>query len=115
MHSINHAKYLEAACEIASEASAILMRYFEGDYELVRKADCSPVTSADLEANALIVSKLIALDPEITVVAEEDALPDVAVQRFWLVDANRPGRAYRHWQVRSPAIWSCSHCLFPSA
>lgn len=55
---------------------------------VTRKADHSPVTAADLAANAIIVQALEEQAPEIPVISEEMAehrLPEGAT-RFWLVD-----------------------------
>ena len=55
-----------------------------------RKADSSPVTVADREAEALIVTALRAIDRDIPVVAEEAVAAGTAPReggdRFWLVD-----------------------------
>jgi 3'(2'), 5'-bisphosphate nucleotidase len=54
------------------------------------KADASPVTAADDEAEAIIVEGLRRLTPEIAVVSEEafarGEIPPAAPPRFWLVD-----------------------------
>lgn len=78
---------LPALCEIAKEASALIMKHYEGDFAVSKKADHSPVTLADTESNTLIVKRLQALTPEIPVVSEEgDQIPVSANARFWLVD-----------------------------
>src|SRR3546814_9930455 len=55
-----------------------------------RKSDASPVTVADEEAEAVILSGLATLTPDIPIVAEEEAaagrVPDVSGGSFWLVD-----------------------------
>lgn len=76
---------------LASEAAALLMRYYKStDLQVERKDDASPVTAADHAANALILAGLARLTPEIPVVAEESAethAMDVsAAPAFWLVD-----------------------------
>ena len=62
----------------------------EGEIEVRRKADASPVTEADEAAEAFILAALAKLTPDIPVVAEEEAaagrIPDVSGGRFWLVD-----------------------------
>ncbi len=54
------------------------------------KADASPVTEADEAAEALIISDLAKLTPDIPIVAEESAakggLPSDVGDLFWLVD-----------------------------
>ena len=85
---------LDAATEIAREAGALIMRHYDRaateGIEVETKADRSPVTQADREANALIVMRLGELDPGTPVVAEESDLPPYEDRRgwtrFWLVD-----------------------------
>lgn len=86
---LDHAKLAEALLPIVLEAGAIEMRYFETSVPVEHKADRSPVTIADREAEALIVSGLAAVAPGIPVVAEElasagDSPPTDDV--FFLVD-----------------------------
>jgi 3'(2'), 5'-bisphosphate nucleotidase len=80
---------LEALIAIASDAGAIIMRHYR-DGSIVRtKSDKSPVTDADHEAEAQILSALSKLAPGVAVVAEEEAaagrLPHTGA-RFFLVD-----------------------------
>lgn len=85
------ARLLDAVCAMARQAGEVIMPYFR-DPELAtrRKADASPVTVADEEAEAVILAGLSALTPDIPVVAEEEVaagrIPDVSGGRFWLVD-----------------------------
>src|SRR6185295_2215173 len=62
---------------------------YAGGTEVRAKADASPVTAADEEAEALILRGLAELAPEVPVIAEEATakgrLPKVA-ERFFLVD-----------------------------
>ncbi|MFL0811386.1 MAG: 3'(2'),5'-bisphosphate nucleotidase CysQ [Agarilytica sp.] len=54
------------------------------------KSDSSPVTQADLKANALIVERLEALDPKYPVLTEESNMADFEIRknwsRYWIVD-----------------------------
>jgi 3'(2'), 5'-bisphosphate nucleotidase len=56
------------------------------DPEARAKADGSPVTRADEAADAVLVSGLRHLAPDIPVVSEEQATHAVPGRRFWLVD-----------------------------
>ena len=63
------------------------MTYFEGNLNTRKKEDNSPVTDADVAANALIVNALHLITPQIPVVAEEDdVLAANGHETFWLVD-----------------------------
>ncbi|MEQ1754662.1 MAG: 3'(2'),5'-bisphosphate nucleotidase CysQ [Micropepsaceae bacterium] len=75
---------------IAREAGDVLMKHYSGDIVQRKKADNSPVTAADEEAEALILRRLGEVAPAIPVVAEESAaagrLPNIGTSPFFLVD-----------------------------
>jgi len=82
-------RLLTAVVAIAREAGSAILRVYAGEFDVQRKDDASPVTEADLQAEALIVPALRALTPAIPVVSEEAAVPRDALgigQHFWLVD-----------------------------
>jgi 3'(2'), 5'-bisphosphate nucleotidase len=67
----------------------VILEFYEGGADVTLKPDASPVTSADLAAEAIILAGLKSLAPEIPVIAEEavarGAMPKAA-QQFFLVD-----------------------------
>lgn len=75
---------------IAEQASAVILRHYDAGAEATAKADGSPVTAADNDADAVILAALRQLTPAIPVVTEEEAaagrVPDIADGTFWLVD-----------------------------
>ncbi|PSL16170.1 3'(2'),5'-bisphosphate nucleotidase [Marinobacterium halophilum] len=75
---------------IAHEAgSAILQVYGEDDFGVEHKADESPLTRADLAANAVIVAGLKGLQPRLPILTEEaveDFTGPDTEGRYWLVD-----------------------------
>ncbi len=72
---------------VRDAGDAILRLGASGDAIASRaKADSSPLTAADLAANAVLVAGLAALTPDIDVVSEEGAAPDEAGATRWLVD-----------------------------
>lgn len=77
---------LDATAKRAGEA---ILAIYRTDFDVERKADFSPVTQADLDAEAIILEVLRRLTPDIPVIAEEEAsagrLPEVG-DVFWLVD-----------------------------
>ena len=78
---------LDAIAAIAREAGAAIVALARTGMRVRAKADSSPVTDADEEANRIIVARLAALTPGIPVVAEESANADSRpAPRFWLVD-----------------------------
>lgn len=79
---------IETAEQIAREAGDILMRFYQGEYEVDLKNATEPVTEADRAANAHIVARLRDAFPEDGVLAEESVDEGVAAgtRRVWMVD-----------------------------
>ena len=78
-----------ALADIAWEAGTVILGHYGGSVEMRRKQDSSPVTIADEEAEALILSRLRAKWPEIPVIAEEEVAAGhrvIAGSHFFLVD-----------------------------
>jgi 3'(2'), 5'-bisphosphate nucleotidase len=75
---------------VADRAGAVILEHYAGELEVARKADRSPVTVADEEAERVILDALRELTPDIPVIAEEAVargeIPAVRGGRFWLVD-----------------------------
>lgn len=80
---------LAALIAAADEAAAAIVA-LRGRAPARRKADRSPVTEADEEAERILIAHLVRLDASIPIVAEESAaagrLPARPGRRFWLVD-----------------------------
>lgn len=83
-------KMLPNLVALAGKAGEAILEIYATDFEHETKADESPVTAADLAAEAVIEAGLAELTPDIPLIAEEAAsegrLPDVTGNRFWLVD-----------------------------
>jgi histidinol-phosphatase len=78
-------RLLEGALAAARAAGAIALRYFRADVRVMQKADHTPVTQADQEAEAAIVERLRPAFPDIGFLGEEfGAQGDQA--RRWIVD-----------------------------
>lgn len=74
---------------IARAAGAVILAVYGSDFAVTDKADASPVTAADAQAEALITPALQALQADWAVVAEEAAAQGLTPQtgrRWWLVD-----------------------------
>jgi 3'(2'), 5'-bisphosphate nucleotidase len=84
------ASLAEGATAIAREAGEAILRVYAGPFATSAKSDRSPVTQADLDAEAIIRPALVELTPNIAIISEEAAetngLPETAPSRFWLVD-----------------------------
>jgi 3'(2'), 5'-bisphosphate nucleotidase len=75
--------------EIAHEAGRVILGHYHNAVEARAKADLSPVTLADEEAEALIEARLLELDASLPIIAEEAmaAGRERAIgARFFLVD-----------------------------
>ncbi|HEY2730466.1 MAG TPA: 3'(2'),5'-bisphosphate nucleotidase CysQ, partial [Polyangia bacterium] len=82
-------KELELAKKAAREAGAIIMRHYaRPDIAVSTKPDKSPVTVADLDANAAITKRLAAVFPDDAILTEEtpDDPARLAKRRVWIVD-----------------------------
>jgi 3'(2'), 5'-bisphosphate nucleotidase len=75
---------------ITRDAGALILEHYAQPITVNRKEDDSPVTGADLAANALIVEALSTLTPDIPIIAEEGGThpsdQPIDASRFWLVD-----------------------------
>ena len=80
---------LHLAADLAGQAATVILAVRAGGFDTRRKADRSPVTEADLQAEALIAAGLRRATPDIPVVAEEEAAAGrehEAAGAYWLVD-----------------------------
>ena len=73
---------------IAVEAGRAIMEVYERPetWNVAVKHDDSPVTQADLRANAMIVAALARLTPEIPVLSEESPWTGADTATYWAVD-----------------------------
>jgi 3'(2'), 5'-bisphosphate nucleotidase len=80
---------LQTLVRIVRAAGEVVMRHYEAGCDARVKADRSPVTDADEEAEKLILAELNAAFPQLPVVAEEQAAAghiSKVGSRFFLVD-----------------------------
>ncbi len=84
---IDMARRLEATARAAGD---IERHYYNVGAEVIDKADGSPVTKADQEAEALVTANLQEMFPDIALVGEEavaaGTIPDISTGTFFLVD-----------------------------
>lgn len=97
-----------AAYAIAADAGRVVMDIYARGFAVTEKADATPVTDADHEAEALILPRLAALTPDIPVISEEAAakglLPSHDGATFWAVD---PLDGTREFIARSDEFAVC--------
>lgn len=90
--SIDVANLADPIAKLAEAGGAAILEVYGADDAGVReKADSSPVTEADVRAEAVILAGLAALTPDIPVVAEESVAAGKVPENlenspFWLVD-----------------------------
>ena len=92
---IDLAPYVRAAIEAATAGGARAMRHFD-DPELVveTKSDSTPVTRADRESEAAVLSTLARAFPSHKIVSEESGLKDGDAAFTWYVDPVDGTRAF---------------------
>jgi 3'(2'), 5'-bisphosphate nucleotidase len=80
----------DSVSAIVAVAARRVMAIYQTEFEVRRKKDQSPVTSADLAAHDIISEGLAGLDPGLPILSEEGEIPPFAErarwQRYWLVD-----------------------------
>lgn len=82
---------IDAVNEVALRAGEVVLRhYLARDTWVKKKADGSPITAADLDAESIIREGLLQLDDTIPYISEERELPPYDERRvwsrYWLVD-----------------------------
>jgi 3'(2'), 5'-bisphosphate nucleotidase len=83
------AALLTVAADLARRAGSSILAIRARGFEVLAKADASPVTDADHTAESLIVEGLRSVTPDIPVIAEEEVAagrPNPSSDTFWLVD-----------------------------
>ena len=85
---MDYATLITVMRELALEAGREIMAIYDGnDFDVASKADNSPVTKADLAADAVISAGLRAAFPDIALVTEEQAASHTqSVSTFLIVD-----------------------------
>lgn len=78
---------LAFAHQLAWQAGKITLRYFQSDLTIEHKADASPVTIADREAEAFLRAALSARYPDHAILGEEEGLSGGAGATYrWILD-----------------------------
>ena len=77
---------LEFAVDLAEKAGEITLRYFQGRFAVETKADASPVTVADREAEAYIRQAIESRFPNDGIVGEEFGEARPQARRRWIID-----------------------------
>ena len=86
MNSTNYSRELEAAIAAASAAEKVILGYFSGEFDTTLKADNSPVTEADINAEKTIRTLLSDAFPDYGFYGEETGQQNLDAEFLWLVD-----------------------------
>lgn len=81
--------FMHGLCQMALNAGAVIMRHYRNGVAEETKADKSPVTQADRDAETLLEQALLELAPQIQVIGEEacaETVPDHLDDMFFLLD-----------------------------
>lgn len=73
MKQIDRNEFLDTALYLAQKAGERIMEIYQTDFDIETKGDDSPVTKADVEAEAIILNGLRKAFPCLPIVAEEEA------------------------------------------
>jgi histidinol-phosphatase len=104
--TIDLEKALAVANRAAREADRIAMQYFNGDLEVERKSDSSPVTEADRACERAIRATLLEAFPDHAIYGEEYGRKGRS-NALWLVDPIDGTRSF----IRGLAFWSVQIAL----
>lgn len=87
---------LDAAVEAARAAGSVTLEWFQAGPEVERKADGSPVTVADREAERVLRERLLARFPDDGVLGEEAGEEPGSSGRRWILDPIDGTRSFIH-------------------
>jgi inositol-phosphate phosphatase/L-galactose 1-phosphate phosphatase/histidinol-phosphatase len=78
--------FVDLAVALAAAAAPVAMRYFRGDIDIDIKADLSPVTAADREAEEAMRGLIEATFPDHGIIGEEHGKIRAAAEFVWVLD-----------------------------
>lgn len=78
---------LEFLVSVTDTASAVILDIYESDFSVIKKADCSPLTDADLLANEIFIEALRERWPAIPILSEEsNSRMSSEATTYWALD-----------------------------
>jgi histidinol-phosphatase len=83
---MGHSEFLTTALEAASAAADVIRRYYQRNLKITIKADKSPVTQADVEAEQVIRRIVTTRFPGHGFYGEETGTSDIDAEYVWIVD-----------------------------
>jgi len=79
-------KFLSTAIAAAQASAELIRSYYQGNFDVEIKADQTPVTVADREAEELIRNQILGAFPDHGFFGEEGGSSDKDAEYLWLVD-----------------------------
>ena len=86
--------YVEFAHRLANAAGAVVRKYFRAPLAIDEKADASPVTVADREAEASMRALIAIHHPEHGILGEEEGAERIGAEWVWVLDPIDGTRAF---------------------
>lgn len=83
---MQHSQRLSTALRAARAAEEVIRRYYQGQFEIELKADQSPVTVADVEAETIIKGIILEAFPDHGFFGEETGKENPDAEFTWLID-----------------------------
>src|SRR5512145_248823 len=83
---MSRSAFLATALEAAAAAADVIRRYYQRNLKITIKADKSPVTEADVEAEKVIRSVVTVRFPDHGFYGEETGRSDIDAEYVWIVD-----------------------------
>lgn len=83
---MQHSLHLSTALRAARAAEEVIRRYYQGRFDIELKADQSPVTVADVEAETIIKDIILEAFPEHGFFGEETGKENPDAEFTWLID-----------------------------
>jgi inositol-phosphate phosphatase/L-galactose 1-phosphate phosphatase/histidinol-phosphatase len=85
---------IDLALNLADTSGPVILDYFRSDFDVERKADSSPVTRADREAETVLRQRLAAEVPEHGIFGEEHGGERLDAEYVWVLDPIDGTRAF---------------------
>jgi len=79
-------EFLRAGLDAIRKAEGIIMKYYHGDFNIELKADETPVTIADKEAEKIIIDAIQKQFPDHGFLGEEFGTSDTSSEYTWIID-----------------------------
>jgi fructose-1,6-bisphosphatase/inositol monophosphatase family enzyme len=83
---MEYSKEIAEAKRIAVATGEIILKYFDGEQDVLIKDDNSPVTKADILINELVINELSKSFPDDGIIGEEKSTTNYGDGRKWLCD-----------------------------